>query len=73
MVGFGTKNIFGVLNSYNHKELQGYFFHNQNLCENGSYRNIPSNMWIANGTTVSIEVNRITNTAMWKIGGSSIA
>ena len=72
MVGFGTRDVFGNSTIYTHKEFQGYKF-SQNIFENGLSRSVPSNLEIANGSSLSIKINRTENVVIWNMGGSQLA
>jgi len=72
MIGFGTKDIFGGINSFNHKECLCYYYNSKGIYENGQFVNIPSNMSISNGAELSVKVNRSANTVKWKMNGSQL-
>ena len=73
MFGLGTRDIFGITNSCNHKECLCYYFACPGVFENGSHRSVPSSLQIAIGTALSVEINRAANIVKWKLGGSQLA
>jgi hypothetical protein len=73
MIGVGSRGVFGVTNSYNHKDCLCYYFSGQSVFENGSSCSVGSNVEIAKGAALSMEINRNANTVSWKVGGTQLA